>query len=63
MLRNYDKIRTCLFSDLSKRHYEKYVTHLVKNCGIITLQKSQIDEYLDKNFIEMDGIKYDYPTE
>ena len=118
IIRNYDKIRTCLFNDLSKRHDikytndwnmdflvdgykyvklalfldlnqlvglrytiqanssrsetmfvacfeedEKYVTHLVDNCGIITLQKSQIEEYLDKNFIEMDGIKYDWPSE
>lgn len=39
------------------------MTHLVDNCGIITLPKSQIEEYLDKNFIEMDGIKYDWHSE
>lgn len=118
LIRNYDKIRTCLFNDLLKRHDveytnkwhmdflvdgykyvklalfldlnqlaglkytieanssrsetmfvacfeedEKYVTHLVNNCGIITLQKSQIEEYLEKDFIETDGIRYDCPSE
>lgn len=118
IIRNYDKIRTCMVHDLSKRHYveytdfrhmdflvdnelylkmmlfldinqigylsnfidvnssyqdkmyficfpedEKYLTDLIKNCHTIMIEKSTIEEYLKKDYIELNGMKMDCPTE
>ena len=42
---------------------EKYLTDLIKNCHTIIIDKSTIEEYLEKDFIEINGMKMDYPTE
>lgn len=118
IIRNYDKIRTCMVNDLSKKHHveytdfrhmdflvnnelylkmmlfldinqigylsnfidvnscyqdkmyficfpkdEKYLTDLIKNCHTIIIDKSMIEEYLEKDFIEINGMKMDCPTE
>lgn len=118
IIRNYDKIRTCMVHDLSKRHHveytdfrhmdflvdnelylkmmlfldinqicylsnfidvnsryqdkmyficfpedEKYLTALIKNCHTIMIEKSTIEEYLKKDYIELNGMKMDCPTE
>lgn len=118
IIRNYDKIRTCMVNDLSKRHNveytdfrhmdflvddelylkmmlfldinqigylsnfidvnsryqdkmyficfpedEKYLTDLIKNCHTIIIDKSTIEEYLEKDYIELNGMKMYCPTE
>ena len=118
IIRNYDKIRTCIVNDLSKRYNveytdfrhmdflvdnklylkmmlfldinqisylsnfidvnssyqdkmyficysedEKYLTDLIKNCHTIMIEKSTIEEYLKKDYIELNGMKMDCPTE
>ena len=118
IIRNYDKIRTFLFNDLSERHSvqytdfrhmdflvdnelyfkimlfldinqigylsnfidvnsryedkmyficfsedEKYLTDLIKNCHTIVIDKSTIEEYLEKDYIELNGIRMDCPIE
>ena len=42
---------------------EKYLTDLIKNCHTIIIDKSTIEEYLEKDFIEINGMKMDCPTE
>lgn len=118
IIRNYDKIRTCMVNDLSQRHHveytdfrhmdflvdnelylkmmlfldinqigylsnfidvnsgyqdkmyficfpedEKYLTALIKNCHAIMIEKSTIEEYLKKDYIELNGMKMYCPTE
>ena len=118
IIRNYDKIRTCMFNDLSKRHEieytdfrymdffvdnefylkmvlfldlnqigylkyfleessryknkmyficfekdEKYLKDIIKDCNIITIGKDTIEEYLNKDYIEINGVKINCPTE
>lgn len=118
IIRNYDKIRTCMVHDLSKRHdieytnfrhmdflvdnelylkimlfldinqigylsnflnlnttyrdklyficfeeNEKYLKDLIKNCHMIIIERSTIEEYLKKDYIELNGMKMDCPTE
>lgn len=118
IIRNYDKIRSCMVNDLSKKHNieytnfrhmdflvdnelylkimlfldinqigylsnflsinssfrdklyficfqenEKYLTDLIKDCNIIVIDKSTIEEYLENNYIEINGMKMDCPTE
>lgn len=117
IFRNYEKIKTCIFSDLSKEHkveytdfrhmdyliddklyfklilfwdinqiqylhyffeenpslktnyylicfkeFEKYLQDFASNCKPIFIDKSTIEGYLDKDYIEYNGIKLDYPT-
>lgn len=117
IIRNYDKIRTCMATDLSKRHDieytdfrhmdflvdnelylkimlfldinqigylsnflninsnyrdkmyfvcfpedEKYLKDLMKDCNTIVIDKSTIEEYLENDSIERNGIKMDFPT-
>ena len=118
IIRNYDKIRSCMFNDLSKKHkieytdfkymdflvddelylkimlfldinqisaisnfkkenskygekmyficfseHEKYLNDLIYHCHTIIIEQSTIEEYLEKDFIEINGIKIDIPTE
>lgn len=45
---------------------EKYLKSLIKNCHTIIIDKynkSTIEEYLEKDFIEINGMKMDCPTE
>lgn len=42
---------------------EKYLTALIKNCHTIMIEKSTIEEYLKKDYIELNGMKMDCPTE
>lgn len=42
---------------------EKYLTDLIKNCHTIMIEKSTIEEYLKKDYIELNGMKMDCPTE
>ena len=42
---------------------EKYLTDLIKDCHTIIIDKSIIEEYLENNYIEINGIKMDCPTE
>ncbi len=117
IMRNYDKIRTCMFAYLSKKHeveytnfrymdflvdnemylkimlfldinqiaalqtfieinpnylekiyficFEENAEHLqklIKNCKFIIIQKSDIEEFLSSDYIEINGIKMHYPT-
>lgn len=117
IFRNYEKIKTCIFSDLSKEHkveytdfrhmdylidkklyfklilfwdinqirylhyffeenptlrnnyylicfreFEQYLQDFASNCKAIFIDKSTIEGYLDKDYIEYNGIKLDYPT-
>lgn len=118
IIRNYDKIRTCMFNDLSKRHHveytdfkhmdflvdndiylkimlfldinqigylsnflsvnsnykdkmyfacfkenEQYLKELIKNCHTIIIKESTIEEYLENDYVEINGIKMDCVTE
>ena len=118
IIRNYDKIRSCMFNDLSKRHEieytdfrymdffvdnefylkmvlfldlnqigylkyfleessryknkmyficfekdEKYLKDIIKDCNIITIGKDTIEKYLNKDYIEVNGVKINLPTE
>ena len=42
---------------------EKYLKDFIKNCNTIIIDKSTIEEYLEKDYIEANGIKFDCPTE
>ena len=42
---------------------EKYLTVLIKNCHTIIINKSRIKEYLEKDYIEFNGMKIDCHTE
>lgn len=42
---------------------EKYLRDLIKNCHTIMIEKSTIEEYLNKDYIELNGMKMDYLTE
>ena len=42
---------------------EKYLTVLIKNCHTIIINKSTIKEYLEKDYIEFNGMKMDCHTE
>ena len=42
---------------------EKYLTDLIKDCHTIIIDKSTIEKYLENNYIEINGIKMDGPTE
>ena len=46
-----------------KAEDEKYLTALIKNCHTIMIEKSTIEEYLKKDYIELNGMKMDCPTE
>lgn len=42
---------------------EKYLTDLIKNCNTIIIDKSTIEECLEKDYIELNGFKIDDVTE
>ena len=42
---------------------EKYLTDLIKNCHTIIIDKSTIEECLEKDYIELNGFKIDDVTE
>lgn len=118
IIRNYDKIRSCMLNALSKKHEieytdfrhmdflvdnelylkimlfldinqigylanflninssyrdkmyfvcfpedEKYLKNLIKDCNTIVIDKSTIEEYLENDYIEINGMKMDCPTE
>ena len=118
IIRNYDKIRSCMFSYLAKKHEientdfrhmdflvdnekylkimlfldinqmnylasfidinpsyrnkmyficfeenEKYLQGVIKNCNTIIIDKSTIEEFLEKDYIEFKGMKMDCPTQ
>lgn len=42
---------------------EKYLTDLIKDCHTIIIDKSTIEKYLENDYIQINGIKMDYPTE
>lgn len=118
IIRNYDKIRECIFAHLAKKHEieytdfrymdflvdnekylkimlfldinqmnclasfmdinpsyrrkmyficfeenEKYLESVIRDCNIITIDKSTIEGFLDKDYIEINGMKVDCPTE
>ena len=42
---------------------EKYLTDLIKNCHTIIIDRSTIEEYLEKDYIELNGMKMYCPTE
>ena len=42
---------------------EKYLRYLIKNCNTLIIDKSIIEEYLEKDFIEFNGVKIDCVTE
>lgn len=118
IIRNYDKIRTCMMDHLLKKHEvefadfrymdflvdnelyikiclfldlnqlrnlhyfldintsyknkmyfvcfkedEKYLRYLIKNCNTLIIDKSTVEEYLEKDFIEFNGVKIDCVTE
>lgn len=41
---------------------EKYLKDFITNCHTIMIEKSTIEEYLKKDYIELNGIKMDCPT-
>ena len=118
IIRNYDKIRSCMLNDLSKKHdieytdfrhmdflvdnefylkimlfldinqigylanflninsnyknkmyfvcfkeNENYMKDLIKDCNTIIIDKSTIEKYLENDYIEFNGVKFDCPTE
>ena len=118
LIRNYDKIRTCMMYDLLKKHEveytnfeymdflvdnekylkimlfldinqicyissflnanpqyksqmyfvcfeenEKYLREWINDCNTIIIDKSTIDDYLANDFIEVNGMKMDFPSE
>lgn len=42
---------------------EKYLKSLIKNCHTIIIDKSTVEEYLQKDYIEINGMKMDCVTE
>ena len=42
---------------------EKYLRYLIKHCNTLIIDKSTIEEYLKKDYIEFNGIKIDCPSE
>ena len=42
---------------------EKYLKDFIKNCHTIMIEKSTIEEYLKKDYIDLNGMKMDCPTE
>ncbi len=42
---------------------EKYLTDLIKDCHTIIIDKSTIKKYLENDYIEINGMKMDCPTE
>ena len=41
---------------------EKYLKDLMKDCNTIVINKSTIEEYLEKDYIEINGMKIDFPA-
>jgi len=42
---------------------EKYLEYLIPDCQIITFERSTIEEYLEKDYIEYNGYKIECPSE
>ena len=42
---------------------ENYMKDLIKDCNTIIIDKSTIEKYLENDYIEFNGVKFDCPTE
>lgn len=45
-----------------KKH-EKYIKEIIPDCNTLIIEESKIEEYLKKEYLEVDDLKLDYPTE